>query len=87
MMYVGYGALLLLGLAMFVFGLLQAAHAPFQRWWYSTEWSNPEHKALADENSDEYKIVVANMRMAGSRGAGVGALIVLTALSALGLIH
>ena len=72
-MYVGYVALLLLGIAIFVLGLLQTAHAPFQRWWYGTEWSNPERKPLADVNSDEYKIVAANMKIAGAKFAGVAA--------------
>jgi hypothetical protein len=80
MILLGYVALLLLGTAMFVFGLLQATHAPFQRWWYGTEWSNPKHEALAGINSDEYKVVVANMRMAGARAAGCGFLLAMLAL-------
>jgi cell division protein FtsW (lipid II flippase) len=87
MTYVGYLALLLLGIAIFVFGLLEATHEPFQRWRYGTEWYNPQRKAPVDVNSDEYKVAIANMKIAGAKFAGVGGLMMLTALSALGLIH
>lgn len=86
-MYVEYVALLLLGIAIFVLGLLQAAHAPFQRWWYGTEWYNPSRKGSVDVSSDEYKTAIAYMKMTGAKFAGVGGLMMLSALSALGLIH
>ncbi len=82
--FLGYIVLLVIGTAMAVFGLLQATHPAFQRWWYGTKWSNPKGKPLADANSDEYKNVVANMRMAGARGAGAGALAMMFSLEKLG---
>jgi hypothetical protein len=76
--------LFLLGTAMAVFGLLHAAHEPFQRWWYGTEWCNPGKKRPVDVSSDEYKIAIANMKIAGSKFAGTGGLLMIYSLSILG---
>lgn len=81
-----YITLLGIGSLMTVFGLLQAAHPPFQKWWYKTRWYNPDPKKIADMNSEEYKTAVFHMKMAGGRAALVGALLVLLSLSQLGLI-
>jgi hypothetical protein len=80
-----YALLLLFGSFMFIFGLLKAAHPPFQKWWYNTEWYNPKKKS-SDVNSDEYKNAISNMRIAGSRGMFIGGLLVIYALSQLGLL-
>src|SRR5713101_4797624 len=80
----GYIILLLGGAALFIFGALQAAHEPFQRWWYSTHWYNPDRKGPIDNNSNEYKNDLAHMKIAGSRGAVAGGLMVIFSLSQLG---
>jgi hypothetical protein len=81
-----YVALLGIGSAMAVFGFLQAAHPPFQKWWYKTRWYNPDPKKIKEVNSVEYKTAVFHMKVAGGKAALVGALLVLFSLSQLGLI-
>jgi hypothetical protein len=82
--FIGYIALLVIGSALFVFGLLHAAHPPFQRWWYNTRWFNPDRKGPIDISSDEYKNAIAHMKIAGSRSAVAGGLMMIFALSQLG---
>jgi hypothetical protein len=84
--FVFFGHIILLGIgtAIFVLGLLQATHPPFQRWRYSSEWYNPGRKGPVDENSDDYQTALAHMRIAGSKFGGVGGLMMIYSLSQLG---
>jgi len=82
----GYLLLLSLGLGIFIFGLLHAAHPPFQRWWYGTRWYNPDRKGPVDVVSNDYKSAILNMKMAGSRAALIGALLAIFSLAQLGFL-
>jgi len=80
------GYLLLFGLGVFALGLLQASHPPFQRWWYGARWYNPDRKGPVDVNSDDYKLAILNMKIAGSRAAFIGGLLAIFSLAQLGLL-
>jgi hypothetical protein len=82
----GYLLLLGIGLVVFIFGLLQAAHSPFQRWWYGTRWYTPDRRGPIDVNSDQYKTAIIHMKIAGSRAAFIGGLLVIFSLAQLGLL-
>ncbi len=81
-----YVALLGIGSVLSIFGLLQAAYPPFQRWWYETRWANPHSKERFNIKSAEYSTAIFHMKMAGGRAALVGILLSLFALSQLGLV-
>jgi hypothetical protein len=80
-------AVLIVGIAMFVAGLLMAGHAPFQYWRYSSQWHNADRKGPVDVNSKDYKMAVANMKITGGGLIVGGGLLIAMALSDLGLIH
>jgi hypothetical protein len=75
-----YVLLLAAGLTIFVLGLLLAAHKPFQDWRLSHE------KKPIDPKSEEYQTAIFHMKINGSGVALLGGLLILTALSGLGLI-
>ncbi len=83
---VGYLLLLGVGLGVFILGLLQAAHPPFQRWWYGTRWYNPDRKGSVDVNSNDYNTAIIHMKIAGSRAALIGALLAIFSLAQLGFL-
>lgn len=80
-------AVLVVGIVMFVAGLLMAGHAPFQNWRYRSQWLNPDRKGPVDVNSEDYKISIASMKMMGGGLITGGGLLIAMALSDLGLIH
>ena len=82
----GYLLLFSIGLGVFILGLLQAAHPPFQRWWYGTRWYNPDRKGSVDVKSDDYKTAIVHMKIAGSRAAVIGGLLAIFSLAQLGLL-
>jgi len=61
----GHVAVVVVGIVMFVSGLLMAGHAPFQNWRYSNQWHNPDRKGPVDVNSKDNKMAVANMKITG----------------------
>jgi hypothetical protein len=79
--FAGKLLLLIIGGAIMTWGVLLATYSPFQRWnYHRTEGAWPDVK------SDKYQNDVANMRIAGSKGAFIGALMVIFALAQLGLL-
>ena len=82
----GYYLLFSVGLGVFIFGLLQAAHRPFQRWWYGTRWYSPDRRGSVDVDSNDYNTAIIHMRIAGSRVAFVGGLIAIFSLAQVGLL-
>lgn len=75
--------LLIVGVAIFVLGLLVAAHPPFQYWWY--RFREIEKDKIVAENSEDYKNNVAfHMKLAGGRTALIGGLLTVYSLSMLG---
>jgi hypothetical protein len=83
----GYLLLFSIGLGVCILGLLQAAHSPFQRWWYGTRWYTPERRGPIDVNSDQYKTAIIHMKITGSRAALIGGLLVIFSLAQLGLLN
>ena len=81
-----YLLLLSIGLVIFTLGLLQAAHPPFQRWWYGTRWYNPDRKDPVDVNSNDYNTAIIHMKIAGSRTALIGGVLAIFSLAQLGLL-
>lgn len=79
--------LLILGICLFVMGLLMAGHAPYQYWRNSSRWHNPERKEPVDVNSDDYKKAVANMKIAGGGLITGGGFLIAMSLADLGLIR
>jgi hypothetical protein len=82
----GYVLLFGVGTVVFVFGLLQAAHPPFQCWWYGTRWYTPERKGPVDVNSKEYNTAIIHMTIAGSRAAFIGGVLAIFSLAQLGFL-
>jgi len=78
---------LVVGIAMFVLGLLMAGHAPFQNWRYRSQWHNPDRKGSVDVNSEDNKISIASMKMMGGGLFVGGGLLIVMTLSDFGLIH
>ena len=72
--------MLVIGVAIFVVGLLQAAHKPFQDWRLSFE------KKPIDSNSEEYQTAIFHMKINGGWVGLLGGLLAIYALSQLGLI-
>ena len=81
-----YLLLLSVGFGAFAFGLLQAAHPPFQCWWYGTRWYNPDRKGPVDVNSNDYNTAIIHMKIAGSRAALIGALLAIFSFAQLGFL-
>jgi len=80
-------AILIVGIVMFVSGLLMAGHAPFQNWRYRSQWHNPGREGPVDVNSVDYKMSIASMKMMGGGLFVGGGLLIVMALSDLGLIR
>jgi hypothetical protein len=74
--------LLILGSTMFVFGLLVAAHPPFQYWWYSKR--EITQKKIVAKHSKEYENIAFHMTISGGGVALIGGLLAVDALGELG---
>ncbi|HVR57218.1 MAG TPA: hypothetical protein VMT72_10365 [Pseudolabrys sp.] len=74
--------LLLIGIPLFVLGLLEAAHPPFQRWLYERN-----NKETVNVDSEKYRNAVFWMKQTGAGLALGSGFLVIMALSDLGLIH
>ncbi|WP_292530884.1 hypothetical protein [Methylocystis sp.] len=74
--------LLVLGTAIFVLGLLVAAHPPFQYWWY--RFNEIDKKKIVAQNSEEYKNIAFHIKISGSGAALIGGLLTIDALGELG---
>jgi hypothetical protein len=68
--------LLILGLTVFIFGLLQATHRKFQHWRYGQG-----RKIPVDINSEEYKTALVHMKINAGGLIVIGGVIILLALS------
>ncbi len=69
------------GIGLFVYGLLASTHKPFQDWLYRREKGQS-----ATLSSSEYKQATFNFRVTGGGIGLAGFLLLLSALSDLGLI-
>jgi hypothetical protein len=73
-----YFLLLVLGVSIFVIGLLNAAHKPFQDWRLARE------KKSVKLDSEEYRTAIFNMKISGSGLALIGGLLTIDSLGELG---
>ena len=76
-----FGLLLLAGIAIFIWGLLTANHAPFQDWTYRREF-----KGHIDRHSSQYRDAISAMAVTGSGAALAGGLMVMLALAGMGVL-
>jgi|SRR3989344_5705333 len=77
-----YILLLIVGVAIFVLGLLVAAHPPFQYWWY--RFREIDKTKIVAQNSEEYKNIAFHLKISGGGVGLVGGLMTIHALGELG---
>src|SRR3989338_2948111 len=77
-----YILLLIVGVLIFVLGLLVAAHPPFQYWWYRVR--ETDKTKIVAQNSEEYKNIAFHMKISGSGVGLIGGLLAIDALGELG---